>query len=69
MLERRIAWDARMFKSVAETDPDHMLEALANHAIQLLCVERLTKRLEWKEGYKTDPDGAKADEAGEGEVR
>ncbi|WP_410593633.1 hypothetical protein [Amycolatopsis sp. lyj-23] len=46
-----------------------MLEALANHAIQLRCVERLTKRLEWKEDYKADPDGAKADEAGEGEVR
>ncbi len=63
-----------MFKSVPETDPDHKWETLADHAIQLRCVERLTKRPEWNEDYKTDPNGTEADEAGayeagEGEVR
>lgn len=43
--------NARMFKSMAETDPDHKWEALANHGIQLRCVERLTQRPEWKEDY------------------
>lgn len=43
--------NARMFKSMSETDPDHKWEALANHGIQLRCVERLTKRPEWKDDY------------------
>jgi hypothetical protein len=45
--------NARMFKSMSETDPDHKWEALANHGIQLRCVERLTKRPEWKGDYVT----------------
>lgn len=44
-------YNARMFKSMAETDPDHKWEALANHGVQLRCVERLTRRPEWKEDY------------------
>ncbi|WP_410589731.1 AMED_5909 family protein [Amycolatopsis sp. lyj-23] len=56
--------NARMFKAVSETDPDHKWEALANHGIQLRCVERLTKRPEWSEDYtngSSEPDSAETE--------
>ena len=48
--------NARMFQAIAETDPDHKWEALANHGIQLKCVERLTQRPEWKDAYTAEAE-------------
>ncbi|UOZ07501.1 AMED_5909 family protein [Amycolatopsis sp. WQ 127309] len=58
-------YNARMFAAIAETDPAHKWEALACHGIQLRCVERLTKRPEWKEDYQVTPNDG---ESSHGEV-